>query len=220
MKAVLKQCSNTALTPVVSVSDGCPMVNGVNADTEECYLKAGDTAVSYACRCPVSQSYKTLKEFCRTLAPSGDETQAEATARCLNEYVGVGTPCTYDVDENGLSVDKYKSFDRICPTDRPLFYTKEECSSGSVKGVYDGTCHVKAGDTQERVLCTCPASYVTACTKNGGATDADGNPITTQILILIKNRAVPPVILKAIPKSNIRAVIPNVTSFSLKAWSI
>lgn len=176
-----KQCSNTALTPVVSVSDGCPMVNGVNADTEECYLKAGDTAVSFACRCPASQSYKTLKEFCRTITPVGDESQEAASARCLDEYVGVGTPCTYDVDENGLSVDKYKSFDRICPADRPLFYTKEECSGGSVKGVFDGTCHVKAGDTQERVLCRCPASYVTACTKNGGATDADGNPIATQI---------------------------------------
>lgn len=176
-----KQCSNTALTPVVGTSDACPMVNGVNADTEECYLKTGDTAASYACRCPASQNYKTLQRFCQTIAPAADESQEAATARCLNEYVGVGTPCTFDIDTNGVSVDKYKSFDRICPTDRPLFYTKEECTGGSVKGVYEGTCHVKAGDTQERVLCTCPTSYVTACTKGSAGTDADGNPISTQI---------------------------------------
>lgn len=163
------RCVSTAATPVVDRPNDCPLVGGVQARTEVCYLKAGDALPSYACRCPLSLNYLTIDEYCAIFTcPAGDIgcqalTGGELTTYCKKNYIGVGVPCTYDVDNANKSLDKYKDFLNACPNDRPLFYTKDECANGAIKGgVFDNVCNDRTTG-QERVLCKCPDSYQSTC---------------------------------------------------------
>ncbi|MBQ7285874.1 MAG: hypothetical protein IJW72_06465, partial [Alphaproteobacteria bacterium] len=157
-------CQNTATTPVVSEASNCPLVDGSQAYTEEqCFNKYGDSEANYICRCPTGYGYKTLAEFCSggvTDAGGREYTEEE----CLARFTGVGVACTYD----GVGINKYKEFSVICPTDRPILNTAEDCTNSSVPGQIDYYCYERNNPTQSRVVCKCPDSWVDAQGNSGG----------------------------------------------------
>ncbi len=170
----LPQCNNTSLTPVVTNAEECPMVNGQPAKvTTQCFNKFGDEAKYYVCGCP--DGYQTLEEYC---ASSESEGQKGVTydgifyteAECLKKFTGVGVACTYD----NLTSKKYNNFAIICPTDRPLFYSAEECVSEGINGTVESTCYEKDNLLQQRIICKCPSDWVDI---NGK--DAGGNQVCT-----------------------------------------
>ena len=159
----LPQCENTPTTPVALNPDSCPLVDGVQADTGEmCFNKYGDETAMYTCRCPKSQGYQTIEEYCSSQknenGVSGVYYQGKffASTECKSRFIGVGEACTFD----GNGTVKYKSFSVVCPTDRPLYYSADECSSSSLPGLLDYYCYESANLLQQRVVCKCPDTWI------------------------------------------------------------
>ena len=159
----LPQCENTVNTPVVLDPDSCPLVDGVQADTGEmCFNKYGDETAMYVCRCPKSQGYKTIEEYCSSQkdenGTSGIYYQGRffTSTECKSRFIGVGEACTFD----GNGSVKYKSFSVVCPTDRPLYYSADECTSTSMPGSLDYYCYESSNLLQQRVVCKCPETWV------------------------------------------------------------
>ncbi len=149
----LPKCTDTPTTPSVKTSGSCPTIDGIPADeSEQCFSKYGDEEPYYVCRCPKGYNYQTLDEFCETK----NRTEGLDVETCRKQYVGVGTPCTFD----GLGVNKYKSFDILCPTDgRPVYYSIDDCTTSDIPGSVEYTCHER-GQTDTRYVCKCPDSWV------------------------------------------------------------
>lgn len=159
----LPQCENTTTTPVVLDPDSCPLVDGVQADTGEmCFSKYGDETAMYVCRCPKSQGYQTIEEYCSSQknesGTSGVYYQGKffTSTECKSRFIGVGEACTFD----GNGSVKYKSFSVVCPTDRPLYYSADECTSTSMPGSLDYYCYESSNLLQQRVVCKCPDTWV------------------------------------------------------------
>ena len=159
----LPQCKNTTTTPVVSDPDSCPMIDGVQADTGEmCFNKYGDETAMYICRCPKSQGYQTIEEYCSTQKDENGTPGIYYQGRffnsteCKSRFIGVGEACTFD----GNGSVKYKSFSVVCPTDRPLYYSADECTSTNIPGSLDYYCYESSNLLQQRVVCKCPDTWV------------------------------------------------------------
>ncbi len=151
----LPQCEETAETPVVISPEDCPTVDGEAADTSyKCFNKKGDPIERTACRCP-KNGWQTLEEYCGNDGVTYKE-RKYTKEECLKSFIGVGTVCTFD----GYGVRKYQRFEITCPTDRPLFYTSDECSQATIPGTVDYTCYEKDNLQQQRVVCKCPSSWV------------------------------------------------------------
>ncbi len=167
----LPKCNNTAETPVVDSPDKCPNVGELSALTSEndkCFRSIGSPTASYICRCP--NGFQTLAGFCEKQAGSST---SDAYKECMNIYIGVGTVCTFDgPDVHGQLVRKYQEFKPVCPADRPLFYTADECAIGNNYNLFDYVCYERDNLMQQRVVCKCPTSWVDA---SGNSTDSDGN---------------------------------------------
>lgn len=159
----LPQCENTTSTPVVLDPDSCPMIDGVQADTGEmCFNKFGDETAMYVCRCPKSQGYQTIEEYCSSQKDENGNPGIYYQGRffnsteCKSRFIGVGAACTFD----GNGSVKYKSFSVVCPTDRPLYYSADECTSTSMPGSLDYYCYESSNLLQQRVVCKCPDTWV------------------------------------------------------------
>ena len=176
----LPLCNNTTLTPVVNDVSECPTLNGKPAtSTGYCFNKYGDENSYVICSCP--GDFKTLEEYCTTYSKANyeadngpnsgdDKTDADFQNYCKANYIGVGEACTYDYETDG--VKKYSSFARRCPTDRPLFYSADECTSEDIPGEKDYVCYEEDNLKIQRVVCKCPsgwydASDKTACYEDG-----------------------------------------------------
>lgn len=170
----LQQCNNTSLTPVVSKPEDCPLVNGMPASvTEQCFNKFGDESKYYVCSCP--SGYQTLEEYCSSTEVGGQtgvtyDGTFYPQAECVKKFTGIGIACTYD----NLTAKKYYNFAIICPSNRPLFYSADECVTDTINGSIESTCYEKDNLLQQRVVCKCPGDWVDI---NGK--DAGGNTVCT-----------------------------------------
>ncbi len=166
----LPQCQNTSTTPVVANPESCPLVDGFQSNTEEqCFNKMGDAEANYACRCPKGQNYQTLAEYCQNGVTVGGV--AYTREECLSLFTGVGTPCTYDE----VGVNKYRSFSIICPTDRPVLNSAQDCTTSSIPGEVDYFCYDRDNPNQQRVVCKCPESWVDVQGNSGGVPKCTDN---------------------------------------------
>ena len=114
-----------------------------------------DKKESYICSCP--SNFMTLEDWC---AENYESEGLTSVSECTGNYAGLGTACTRDVafDASGnisRILTKYASYVRYCPTDRPLYYSEEDCRY--VGGEYGYSCLDTTGN--ERVVCQCPTGW-------------------------------------------------------------
>lgn len=138
---------------IVTSKESCKLGNA-EPKYEECVFSA-ETVTRYICVCP--SEYKTIEEICSSKKDISLE-------ECKANYIGVGSSCTYDTDENKQQVTKYKDLGYSCPKDVVLVNSPTDC-------VIDGTqtsatvCFDSAGE--EKYRCGCPPSYGTTCEQTG-----------------------------------------------------
>ncbi|MDE7389860.1 MAG: hypothetical protein K2M82_02840, partial [Lachnospiraceae bacterium] len=149
-----------------TVSDemyGCPdidtyvsSVRGGVEDPQKCFISS-NSSEQYICACP--SNFKTVDEWCdANYIAEGMSSSAE----CARLYTGRGTKCERDieVDTAGNPVKKltkYAYFIRNCPSNRPLYYSEEDCRY--INGEYEYSCNDTNGN--ERVVCQCPSTWFT-----------------------------------------------------------
>lgn len=129
------------------VVDNAAECPAVNGDTAATSQCVANGSVKYECKCPAGYT---------------DKPYADA--------IGVGDACTFD---GGL---KYKEYKKGCPTDRPLFYTKEDCAFEGVKGINVTECYVEGTESDEnlRFFCDCPTTYSTDAKCKTGNSSREG----------------------------------------------
>ncbi len=169
----LPLCDEAIGKLAVDDENSCPYIDGIEAKpTGQCFKSKGTFKVSYQCGCPVDQGFQTLEEFC------GDNGVTYAGRNfskdeCINNFVGQGSVCTYEGDR------KYKKFVLVCPKDRPLYYTPENCSENGINGSVDYVCQDRGEPVLEKIVCKCPSSWLLP----SGTSSTDGSVVcdlTTQ----------------------------------------
>ena len=174
--AYSKNCS----TLLIDGDAGKARQNSKGED-ETCYVAEEiSTDNIYICGCP--SSWKTIDKWCEA---NYIEEGLKDVQECTTTYKGEGTPCYRDVsyDDKGEPIEvltKYKSYNRSCPSDRPLYYSKEQCSD--VGGVFDYTCH--DGSINTRYVCKCPSGYY----NEDGEVESGRDNCTIQSLKVVKER--------------------------------
>ena len=159
-----KYASTSSLTAY-----GCPetfegytsVIRGGYENPEKCIMSSSDK-LHYICGCP--KEFKTLDEWCNEQGIDEQE--------CKN-YAGVGKACTRDITKaadgtpTGV-LTKYADYAVYCPTDRPLYYSEEDC--GYLEGEYDYTCMDE--NQNQRIVCKCSKDFY----GEGECSEIDGIP--------------------------------------------
>ncbi len=132
--------------------------NNNNVQYEKCVLTTNASRPQYyICACPTN--FQTIDVWCEhNYAEEG----ATSVDDCVRNFIGVGDVCRLDIetDTNNnpiKALTKYTSYARYCPTDRPLYYSEEDCSF--IGGEYEYSC--LDSNHNERVVCQCPTSWYT-----------------------------------------------------------
>lgn len=137
---------------------------------EQC-VQPSNRELNYICGCP--SNFQEVKPWCDE---NYENEGLEIPSQCYYNYMGSGTRCRRDisvVDGKVSVLTKYAYYIRNCPTDRPLYYSEEDCQV--VKGEFESKCRDENGN--ERVICQCPIDWYDAQgnNKNSGACEKVGN---------------------------------------------
>ena len=123
-------------------------VRGGNDNPEMC-TKTGTREEKYICACP--PNFKTLNEWCsEKFGLNEDGSMTDEYRECVYNYTGSGPVCRYDI-----GTGKYAEYMRFCPSDRPLYYSEEDCQF--IGGELDYTCNDE--NANQRVVCKCLSTY-------------------------------------------------------------
>lgn len=137
-----------------NVDNYAPTIRGGITDPEKCVM-SNDRSEYYICGCPTN--FKTLEDWCEA---NYVEEGLNNSSECVSNYTGRGVPCQSDVLTDTLNnpikvLTKYAYYVRFCPSNRPLYYSEEDCRY--IGGEYDYSC--QDSNTNERVVCQCPTNY-------------------------------------------------------------
>ncbi len=134
-------------------------VRGGNDNPEMC-TQTGTKEEKYICACP--PNFKTLNEWCsEEFGTNEDGSMTDEYRECVYNYTGSGAVCRYDIGNS-----KYAEYMRFCPSDRPLYYSEEDCQF--IGGELDFTCNDE--NANQRTACKCLSTYY-----DPAATEEDEN---------------------------------------------
>lgn len=127
-------------------------VNEETSKPEQC-VHSSSRELNYICGCP--NNFQEVKPWCDE---NYENEGLELPSQCYYDYMGSGTRCRRDISVNDGKVSiltKYAYYIRNCPTNRPLYYSEEDCQA--IKGEYEAKCRDENGI--ERVVCQCPIEW-------------------------------------------------------------
>ena len=164
--AKYKSCELTCYTSFAAQASetfyGCPMVGdytspirGGYETPEMCVLSSdANRPLYYICACP--SNFKTLEDWCAENYTSQEVTEEQ----CINTFAGIDEVCQLDIEQDAQGnpikvLNKYASYVRFCPTDRPLYYSEDDCRI--IGGEYEYSCI--DNNQNQRVVCRCPSAW-------------------------------------------------------------
>ena len=132
--------------------------------TPEMCIVTGARTEHYICACPTN--FTTLADWC---AVNWQKEGLASVEECTSSYTGSGTACKRDIttDADGAPqtvLTKYAQYARYCPTDRPLYYSEEDCTLNN--GEYQSSCLDPQNNI--RTLCQCLESWYSDTQEDGG----------------------------------------------------
>ncbi len=141
----------------------CPNVGAYPAEIRggvtnpEMCVMASDKSERYICACPIG--FETLIDWCSNkFGFNEDGSMTEEYSECIRNYTGSGTVCRYDIGNY-----KYADYMRLCPSDRPLYYSEEDCQF--IGGELDYICNDE--NANQRAVCKCLSTYYDPASSEG-----------------------------------------------------